>query len=184
MRSSHDVRLTSKRRPAVAAALMMAVVAPLLSACGSGGFQPLYGSSGIGAHAQEKLAQVDITPIPGRVGQVVRNELIFQTTGGGTPPPPGYKLDIAIRETVASTLVRTDGHSRGQIYNLEASFRLIRLSDSQVALSGTSYASAGFERFTSIFANVRAREDAENRAARTVAVDLKARLSAFLGGAA
>jgi LPS-assembly lipoprotein len=61
---------------------------------------------------------------------------------------------------------------------------LIRLSDHAVVLSGKSYSRAGFERFTSIFSNVRAREDAENRAAETVGQDLRARLTAYLGGAA
>ena len=50
-------------------------------------------------------------------------------------------------------------------------------------LEGTSHARAGFERFDSIYSNVRAREDAENRAARTIADDLKTRLAAYLSGA-
>ncbi len=182
MRSKRP-RLSITARPACAAAAI-AVVLPLLSGCGATGFQPLYGASGIGAQADQKLAQVEVVPIPGRVGQVVRNELIFDTTGGGTQVPPAYKLDIAVRETVTSTLVRIDGHAGSQIYNLDAAFKLIRIADNQVVLQGTSYGRAGFERYSSIFSNVRAREDAENRAARTVAEDLKSRLSAFLAGAA
>lgn len=184
MRPSHDDRLIMRKRPALAAMLMLAVVVPGLSGCGSSGFQPLYGAAGIGAQASEKLAKVDVVPIPGRVGQVIRNELIFQTTGGGAPVPPAYKLEIAIREHISSTLVSSDGHSRSQVYELEASFRLVSIADSKVALTGTSFGRAGFERFESIFSNVRARDDAENRAARTVAEDLKARLSAYLAGAA
>ncbi len=157
-------------------------LACLVSACGTSGFQPLYGAAGIGAQADQKLAQVDITTIPGRVGQVVRNEMIFQTTGGGAQVQPVYKLDIAIRESVTSTLVNTAGDARSQIYNLDAKFRLIRIADKQVVLEGTSFGRAGFERSTSIFANVRARNDSEDRAATTVGQDLKSRLSAFLAG--
>lgn len=180
---SKKSRLSPLRRPALSAALLLAA-ASMLSGCGSSGFQPLYGSAGIGAQASQKLAEVDIVPIPGRVGQVIRNELIFQTTGGGAAIPPAYRLDIAIRETVTSTLVRVDGDAQSQIYNLDASFKLIRLSDKQVVLTGTSFGRAGFERFTSIFSNVRARQDAEDRAARTVGEDLKSRLAAYLAGAA
>ena len=165
--------------------LLAAIVAlPMLTACGSGGFTPLYGSSGIGANVGEKLAQVQITPIPGRVGQRIRNELIFQSTGGGRPLPPVYRLEIAIRESVTSTLVQTDGDALGQLYTLDASFQLIRISDNSVALKGISYGRAGFERFDSIFANVRARQDAEDRAARTVGEELKTRLSGFLSSQA
>ena len=44
--------------------------------------------------------------------------------------------------------------------------------------------SAAFERFQSIYSNVRARDDAENRAARTVADDLKTRVAIYLSNAA
>ncbi len=165
--------------------LAAALVAPLLAGCGNSGFRPLYGAAGIGGQADEKLAQVAITTIPGRVGQQIRNELIFQATGGGGEvTDPKLRLDVAIRESVTSTLVRIDGDSGSQIYNIEAKFQLIRISDKSVVLSGTSYGRASFERNKSIFSNVRAREDAENRAAKTVGEDLKARLAAYLGGSA
>src|SRR3990170_5500714 len=163
-----------RRRLAVALVLALAATGPLLGACSSGGFRPLYASSGVGAG--QGLAQPEIQPIPGRVGQRLRNELIFQSTGGGTPVPPTHRIDIAIRESVSSTLVEIDGNARSSVYNLEASFQLIRLSDKAVVLSGKSYGRAPFERFDSIFSNVRAREDAENRAADTIGQDLKSRL--------
>lgn len=179
-------RMGDALRSASRLVLAAALVAPLLAGCGSGGFRPLYGSAGIGgAQANEKLAQISITTIPGRVGQQIRNELIFQATGGGGEvQQPTLRLDVAIRESVTSTLVRIDGDSGSQIFNLEAKFQLIRISDKTVVLSGTSYGRAGFERNKSIFSNVRAREDAENRAAKSVGDDLKSRLSAYLGGSA
>jgi LPS-assembly lipoprotein len=89
-------------------------------------------------------------------------------------------LEVAIRESVVSTLVQVTGDARGQLYNLDANFKVTRLSDNTVVLTGASHGQAGFERFDSIYANVRARRDAEDRAARTVATDMKARLAAFL----
>jgi LPS-assembly lipoprotein len=76
--------------------------------------------------------------------------------------------------------VRTDGEAASQIYSLDAQFKLIRIADKKIILEGISYGRAGFERFSQIYSNVRAREDAENRAARTVAADLRSRLAAFL----
>ena len=180
-----DGGMRNNARRARSCALLAALLTlPLLTACGDTGFRPLYGSAGIGANVGEKLAQVDVKTIPGRVGQRIRNELIFQTTGGGNPAPPLYRLEVAISESVTSTLVQTDGDSLSQLYTIDASFQLIRISDNTVALKGISYGRAGFERFTSIFANVRAREDAENRAARTVGEELKTRLTAFLSSQA
>lgn len=158
-------------------------VSPWLAGCGEGsaGFRPLYGSAGLGGSAAlDKLAAIEIAPIPGRVGQRLRNELIFESTGGGLPKPAEYRLDIAVNESVSSILVRIDGNANGQVYNLDANFKLIRLKDKSVVLSGTSYGRAGFERVKSIFANVRAREDAENRTAKTVGEELRTRLLAYL----
>ena len=133
-----------------------------------------------GAAAQERLAAVDIAPIPGRVGQRIRNELIFQATGGGAPNPPQYRLDIAIRESVISTLVQVDGNAGSQIYSIEASYNLVRLADKKVVAHGKSFGRASFDRVSSIFANVEARQDAENRAAQSVGEELRTRLLAVL----
>ncbi len=156
--------------------------AGFVSACSDGtGFRPLHASSEFGGTgASEKLAAVDVAPIPGRVGQRIRNELIFQSTGGGAPLPPEYRLEIAVRESVTSTLVKIDGNAAGQVYNVDAAYRLIRISDKAVIAEGKSHGRAGFERVSSIFANVRARENAENRAAKTVGEELRTRLLAHL----
>lgn len=162
-----------------AAALMVAV---LVAGCAEGGFRPMYGTIGVaeGADLETRLAQVELAPVPGRVGQRVRNELIFQTTGGDLPLPPLYRLEIVLRESVTSTLVQRDGDSLSQIYQLDADFRLVSLTDKRIVLNGSSFGRAGFERYTSVYSNVRAREDAENRAAKTVAGDIKGRVAAFL----
>jgi LPS-assembly lipoprotein len=164
------------------AGLAILGLAALLGGCADGtGFQPLYGTAALGgANVSEKLAAVDVAPVPGRVGQRLRNEFIYQSTGGGEPLPPKYRLEIAVRESVSSTLVRIDGDARGQIYNLDANFKLIRMTDQAVVMEGRSYGRAGFERVNSVFANVRAREDAENRAAKTVGDELRTRVLAYL----
>jgi LPS-assembly lipoprotein len=179
-------RRTGGWRSASRLLLAAVIVAPLVAGCGNSGFRPLYGSTGLGgAAADQKLAKVAINTIPGRVGQQIRNELIFQATGGGGEvQQPEMRLEVAIRESVTSTLVMIDGDSSGQVYSIEAKFQLIRISDKAVVLSGMSYGRASFERNKSIFSNVRAREDAEDRAAKTVGEDLKSRLMAHLGGSA
>jgi LPS-assembly lipoprotein len=158
----------------------------LVAGCGDTGFRPMYASSAIvgGPDVNEKLAQLDVAPIPGRVGQRLRNELIYQSTGGGLAQEPAYRLEIVIRESITPTLVQQDGNSSGSVYNLRTSFRLIRLADKSVALQGDSSGRVAFQRFDSVFSNVRARRDAEDRAAKTVGEELKGRIAAYLSGAA
>jgi LPS-assembly lipoprotein len=175
-----SARATLSRRTLVRGLTLLLAVAPALAACGNGGLRPLYGATPSGAGLQERFAQLDVAPIPGRVGQRIRNDLIFTSTGGGNPLPPSHRLEVTIHESVQSTLVKIDGDSLGQIYAIQASFKLISIKDKKVVLEGKSHARAGFERFQSIYSNVRARDDAENRAARTVAEDLKTRVAIYL----
>lgn len=172
------------RRSLVRGLSLLLAAAPALAACSSGGIRPLYSATPSGVGVQERLAQLEVAPIPGRVGQRIRNELIFDSSGGGDLAPPVYRLEVSINESVLTTLVKIDGESLGQIYTLQANFKLINIKDKRVLLTGTSHGRAGFERFESIYSNVRARDDAENRAARTVADDLKTRMAIYLSNAA
>lgn len=151
-----------------------------VAGCAGGGFQPLYGSLGNGGSVEQRLAQVEIAPIPGRGGQRIRNELIFKTYGGASPQPARYKLEIAIKESAATTLVLRDGNSAGQIYQIDAKFQLIDIASKKVMLEGNSQARANSERFANVFSNVRSADDAQDRAAKTIATDLKARIAGFL----
>jgi LPS-assembly lipoprotein len=177
-------RVTLSRRSLVRGLSLLLAVTPALAACSNGGFRPLYGTTPSGAGLQERLAQLDVATIPGRVGQRIRNDLIFQSSGGGELLPPTHRLEVSITESVLSTLVKPDGDALAQVYSLQANFKLIDIKTKQVVLTGTSNGRAGFERFQSIYSNVRARDDAENRAARTVADDLKTRVSIYLSGQA
>lgn len=177
--SSADVK--GGHRSVATRVAVIAALCAMLAGCGSGGFQPLYGSAVAGGgNIEQKLSAVDIAPIPGRVGQRIRNELIYQSAGGGSPLPPEYRLDVAIREYVTSTLVATDGNATAQVYNLDAAYKLVRMSDKKIIAEGNSYSRAGFERIRSIFSNVRARREAEDRAAKTIGEELRTRLLAHL----
>lgn len=170
---------TPDRRRVLAAMGAALLVAPAISAC-----QPLYGRTQSGQQLKDVMAGLKITEIPGRVGQRVRNELIFTSTGGGRPADYTYRLDIAVRESITNTLVELTGDVQGQQFNLNAEFSLVRLSDNQVVLRGRSTGRAAFDRYDPIFSNTRARIDAENRAARVVADGIRTRIAAFLSSTA
>ena len=130
------------------------------------------------------MSGVEVAPVPGRVGQRVRNELIFENTGGGGAAPQStYKLDIVIKENITNELVQITGDAKSQVYELDATFKLIA-RDGRVVLEGKATSRAAYERFQTIFSNVRARVDAENRAARTVAESIKIRIASYLSQAA
>jgi LPS-assembly lipoprotein len=154
------------------------LLAPALAGCG---FQPLYGSSGFaGSAVAENMRAVDFAPIPGRVGQSVRNELIFKATGGREASAPKYRLEVALRETAQQLLVSTQGEAKGLMFGLDAEFKLINSADQKVLLSSKANGRAPYQSETSTFANLRARRDAEDRAARLVAESISSQVAAFL----
>jgi LPS-assembly lipoprotein len=170
------------RRSAMTA-ISLALLGPVLSGCG---FQPLYGSAAVtgGTGVGDQLAAIDIQEIPGRVGQVVRNELVFKTTGGGESSESLYRLEIALREAARSTLVEIDGDAKGLVFALTANFKLTRRSDNAVVMTGRAEARAAYQKVESIFANIRARRDAEDRAAKMIADSIRTRIAAKLSQSA
>lgn len=168
----------TKLTPMLVAVLAVGLLAPVLSGCG---YQPLYGSGFAGdSGVAEKLRAVDIGTIPGRVGQVVRNELIFKTTGGRDAAQPKYRLEIAMRESAQSQLVNLQGDAKGQIFSLDASFKLVNSADQKVILDSKANSRAAYENAVSTFANLRARRDAEDRAAKMIVDSIRTQVAAFL----
>lgn len=161
--------------------LAAAAAGPWFAACG---MQPLYGPTRAGAPMSEVLAGVEVASVPGRVGQKVRNELVFGLTGGDRPGAAKYRLELAVRESLTDMLVQRSGVARGQSYSLDVGFKLVRQEDGAVTLEGRSLGRATLDRFDPMFANVRAVIDAENRAARQVAESIKTRVAAYLATAA
>ena len=169
----------------MARTLAILLLAAPLAACGSGGgFQPLHGPTASGQHLDERLASIEFAIIPGRVGQRVRNELVFQRDhGGASVATSARRLDVTLKESVISTMIDRTGNSGSQIYQLEAQYRLVDTKTNKVVFEARSLGRTGFDRSESVYSNVRAREDAENRSAKTVAQDIKTRLSVYLSSA-
>lgn len=159
----------------------LALAATTLGMAGCG-FQPLHGATASGANLDEVLKTVDIVTIPGRTGQQVRNELIFGTTGGGEAGPKAYRLEIAIKQSISYTFATMAGKVQGQTFELSAEFKLVRIADNRVVFKSSTGAHAAYDKVQSIFANVRAQRDAENRAARTVAESIKTQVAGYLSG--
>jgi LPS-assembly lipoprotein len=170
------------RSATLIASLLAGLAALALAGCG---FQPLYGGTTAGgSRLSEVMKEIDVTPIPGRVGQKLRNELIFANTGGGTAGRTRYRLNITIKESVTDQMVQITGDATGQVYQLDATFELVDSASGATVYEGKAIARAPYNRYQEIFANVRARYDAENRAARGVSESIRTQVAAHLSNAA
>jgi LPS-assembly lipoprotein len=157
----------------------------------AGCFQPMYGDSRVvhTAGLDNKLASVKVEPISARngtplarVGVQMRNDLIYDLTGGGGETAPTHKLTIQLSATNLQVIVDvTTARPDVQNYGIDANYTLTDLSTGKVVVKGTtfsrvSYNTPGQEQR---YAGARGLRDAENRAAKVIADSIHSRLASF-----
>lgn len=150
--------------------------AMLLTACQ---VRPLYDSGSVTA---AQLTSIEFSDATSRVGQVVRNRLIFLTSGGaGEPSNADYSVDLQVTSQVSKVLlIQSSDTARAAQVAVSGTYKLVRNSDRQVLKSGNRSATALVDLSIQEFANVRASLDAENRAAKELAELIRADLATVL----
>jgi LPS-assembly lipoprotein len=139
--------------------------------------QPLHGeiTSATGAGTPSAaLSSVEVKPVDDRVGQEVRNHLIFLLHGGaGQPAAPAYQLALTTTSTSSSSAavtVRTSTlEPTSAIQSVRGTYTLTEAATGRVVSRGSRTIQAAYDIPRQEYAAVRARRDAENRAARELA---------------
>jgi len=178
----HEARNRLTRWVAVAA------LAGLTAGC----FQPLYGDRpvvGGGPALQDKLAAVDVAQIVApngtrlaRIAVNVRNDLIYNLTGGGAGASPTYRLDIRLAVSQQQVIVDINsGRPDIQNYGINASYTLTDLNSRKVVVNGQTFSRVSYDvpGQEQRFAGQRALRDAEDRAAQVIATNIKSRLASY-----
>jgi len=147
--------------------------------------QPLYAPTvSPGVTSPATLASIHIAEIKDRVGQKLRNHLIFLMNGGsGQPANADYELELAVSTTNTGllTINPTDvDEPTAEKVTVTTNYKLIRVSDDTVLSERRVKATASYDVSGQEFANIRALRDAENRAARDSAERLRALIAADL----
>jgi LPS-assembly lipoprotein len=158
-------------RPAFIA---LVAVTLLLSACTS--VQPLYGEQG-GNGVDETLASVRIEEERGRLGQMVRNELI--STMGATGNAYALKLDVS---DGTSTIVTYPGpRTKRNAAVVETRYQLFGDDTRKALTEGKVRSSVSYDmtREQQPIADRQARADAERRAAIEIATEIRTRLAVY-----
>jgi LPS-assembly lipoprotein len=141
--------------------------------------RPLYSES---TGVVQKLGSVGFSPATSRVGQEVRNHLIFLASrGAGEPEKPDYMVDMQVSSAVADTLlVQSSDTSRAGRVTVSVSYTLRATKDNQVIKAGNRSSTALVDFPSQEFAKQRAILDAENRAADQAAEFVGADIAAAL----
>mgnify|MGYP001235049746 CR=1 FL=1 len=148
------------RAPLLAAALLA------LSGCG---LQPMYAGGGSGVVAQG-LAAVEVPPIEGRAGWLVRNALRDQLAqSGADAAAPRYRLDVLLDDNLEGLGLLTDETVGRERRTLRARYQLVDLGSGSVLLDATAGSDAGIDVVSSEYATIAAEQTALENLAREVA---------------
>jgi LPS-assembly lipoprotein len=157
----------------------------------AGCFQPLYGDRAIvgGAGLNDKLASVEVAPVDApngsrlaRVSVTVRDQLMYELTGGGAAAAPTHKLVVKLSSKQLQVIVDINtARPDIQNYGIDASYTLTDLRTGKPVISGQTFSRVSFNipGQQQRFAGVRGLRDAEDRAAKLIADNIHARLASF-----
>ncbi len=147
-------------------ALSLAILPLLLSACG---LQPLYAGGGSGAVAQG-LAGIDISPIEGRAGWLMRNALTDRLRpGGGQGGTARYRLDVRLDDKLEGLGLLSDETIGRERRTLRARYQLVDLGSGEILLDATAGSDAGIDVVSSEYATIAAENTALENLSREVA---------------
>ncbi len=154
--------------------VVLLVAAIALSGCG---LRPQYagGTSGPVAAA---FRSIDVGPIEGRVGWMMRNALVERLSAAGDSAAT-YRLEVELDDNITGFGIRGDRAVTRERRTLRARYRLVDLASGSVVLDATAGSDAGIDVVSSEYATVAAEQTAEERLAGEVADQIVARLALY-----
>ncbi|PIO98890.1 conserved exported hypothetical protein [uncultured Pleomorphomonas sp.] len=165
--------------------VLLLAVAGLLAACQ---VRPVYAPVGSPAAGGKpamvtELASIAVEAQTDRVAQTLMNELIFQLRGGSALVTPKYRLHLILTTRVSDLAIRaSEDIAVAKLVSLTTTYTLTEIATGRVVTSDNVYTTTSFDVTSQRYANVRSQQDAEDRAARAAAADIRLRLSSALIG--
>jgi LPS-assembly lipoprotein len=153
-------------------------LAALLALTGCG-LQPMYAGGGRGAVAQG-LAAVEVPPIQGKAGWLVRNALNDRLTQAGTHGSPRYRLDVVLDDKLEGLGLINDDTVGRERRTLRARYQLVDLASGEILLDASAGSDAGIDVVSSEYATIAAENTALENLSRDVADRIVARLALAL----
>lgn len=158
-------------------ALLASLSALLLTGCG---LSPMYAGGGDGAVARG-LAAVDVAPIEGQAGWLVRNALNDRLGAAGAASPQ-YRLDVRLDDQLEGLAILRDDTVSRERRTLRARYQLIDLASGEIVLDATAGSDAGIDVVSSEYATIAAEQTALENLAEDVAQRIVTRVALTLRG--
>ena len=156
-------------------ALLASLSALTLTACG---LSPMYAGGGDGTVARG-LATVDVAPIEGQAGWLVRNALNDRLGAAGAASPQ-YRLDVRLDDQLEGLAILRDDTVSRERRILRARYQLIDLASGEIVLDATAGSDAGIDVVSSEYATIAAEQTALENLAEDVAQRIVTRVALTL----
>ncbi len=156
-------------------AILASTMLLALSACG---LQAMY-AGGASGEVARGLAAVEVPPIPGRAGWLVRNALT-ERLGAAGDTAPRYRLDVRLDDRLEGLGVLSDDTIGRERRTLRARYQLVDTASGEILLDATAGADAGIDVVSSEYATIAAEQTALENLAREVAARIVTQLSLTL----
>ena len=154
--------------------IALVAAALILSGCT---LRPLYSGGSAGPVAQA-LHGVQVAPIPGRAGWLVRTAL-EDRLGRSEGDTPRYRLEIELDDQITGFGIRSDDAVTRERRSLRARYRLVDAGRGTVLLDATAGSDAGVDVVSSEYATVAAEQTALERLSVVIADQIVARLALY-----
>lgn len=127
----------------------------------------MYAGGGQGAVAQG-LAAIEVAPIEGRAGWLVRNALQDRLGAAGSAAPR-YRLDVRLDDQLQGLGVLSDDTVGRERRILRARYQLVDLQSGAIVLDATAGSDAGIDVVSSEYATIAAEQTALENLSRDIA---------------
>ena len=153
---------------------LAALAALALPGCG---LHPLYAGGETGAVVQS-LRGVQVAPIPGRNGWLVRTAL-QDRLGRNSGAAVRYRLEVELSDDITGFGIRSDNAVTRERRTLRARYRLVDAERGTVVLDATAGSDAGIDVVSSEYATVAAEQTALERLSTEVADQIVSRIALY-----
>ena len=154
-----------RARSALIVAIALAAT-PLVSGCG---LRPIY-AGGAASPVAQGLSGIDVPPIEGKAGWLVRNALLDRLSAAGAgSAAKRYRLDVRLDDSLQGLAVLSNDSISRERRTLRARYQLVDTASGDILFDASAGSDAGIDVATSEYATIAAEQAALENLSREIA---------------
>lgn len=146
-------------------------------ALGGCSYRPLYGTTAEDRGVVGELASISIPEADGRLGQIIRNDLLSSMRPAGTASQDRYRLNLTLSRSASKIIDKKQPDTTRESISVSVDFAL--LDGSTEVYKGRTFSQVSYDVVRQPIADMQAENDAMERVAHELSADIKTRLASY-----